>query len=108
MTRQQLLLLAIETAPVDWQDAANRWTKNEAGIGFLPATEERGPVQCAVRELDAIIERLARFREYIDQRDGAGCVDQGHAAAVKASNKIGRKIRKALGFTYPNKGDLRI
>ena len=51
-----------------------------------------------VRELEGIAERAARLARYLDEREGHGCGDQGHAAAVKAQNKAGRAIRKAFGY----------
>jgi len=54
-----------------------------------------------IRHLDAVIERAVRLRGYLDERYGYGCGDQGHKAAVKTSNKLAKRIRKALGFTYP-------
>lgn len=59
-----------------------------------------------IDELDAVIQRAARIRGYVDMRYGSGCGDQGHVAGVKESNKLVNKIRKALGFTYP-KADVR-
>lgn len=54
-----------------------------------------------VRYLDAEIERAARLRGYLDERYGHGCGDHGHNDGVKSSNKLAKKIRKALGFTHP-------
>jgi hypothetical protein len=55
----------------------------------------------AISALDAIIEKSARIRGYLDGRYGHGCGDQGHKDSVKSSNKLVNKIRKALGFTFP-------
>jgi hypothetical protein len=59
-----------------------------------------------IRYLDGEIERAARLRGYLDERYGHGCGDHGHNDAVKSSNRLAAKIRKALGFTYP-KDDVR-
>lgn len=50
------------------------------------------------RMLDAVAERAARIRGYLDMRGVLGS-DRGHAAGVKASNTLATKIRKALGYT---------
>lgn len=71
---------------VNWKDAATA-LKPEALVD-------------AVRSLDSLIERAARLRGYLDGRYGHGCGDQGHADAVKMSNALAAKVRKALGFTY--------
>ena len=36
---------------------------------------------------------------YIEEREGYGCGDQGHAKALKEMNRAGRMVHtKALGF----------
>lgn len=45
---------------------------------------------------------------YLDARYGSGCGDQGHASAVKAANKQLTGTRKALGFTYPDRGAINV
>lgn len=52
-----------------------------------------------IRELDALIEKAARVRGYLDGRYGHGCGDQGHEDSVKLSNRLTAQVRKALGFT---------
>jgi hypothetical protein len=50
-------------------------------------------------------EKAARLAEYIETRTGAdGCGPKPHADAVKACNKRSVKVRKALGYSYPNSG----
>lgn len=103
MTQKTLLEIALETPPVNWNQLADAWTRQQPTeipivFGAQPVIS-RGSIQDAERQLDSCIERLARFREYISQRNGSGCGDQGHAAAVEASNKLAGKIRKALGYT---------
>jgi hypothetical protein len=60
-----------------------------------------------VSELDAIVERAARLRAYVDayNPDFRFNPDPYHTAtshtfAVKASNTLAAKVRKALGYTY--------
>ena len=45
---------------------------------------------------------------YLDTRYGAGCGDQGHDDAVKAANKALAGCRKVLGFTYPERANIRV
>lgn len=107
MTKRQLLTLATETALADWDNTVNQWKIGGEAIYLPPTPMDRGSIQDAVRDLDRYIVCLARFREYIEQRDGAGCGDQGHEAAVKAQNKLATKVRRALGFTFPEKGNVK-
>lgn len=51
------------------------------------------------RELDSLIEHAARLRAYLDHMAQMRRDDDAHAAAVKASNNLAAKIRKALGYT---------
>lgn len=44
---------------------------------------------------------LAELSEYIDRRGGAGCGDDGHEKALEKAQKERKKIRKALGYSYP-------
>lgn len=56
-----------------------------------------------IRYLDRLMERSARLRGYLNTRYGNGCGDGGHASAVKESNRLAWKVRKALGFIQPRK-----
>jgi len=60
----------------------------------------------AITGLDALIEKATRLRGYLDGRYGHGCGDQGHGSAVKESNRLVVKVRRALGFTFPERGAL--
>lgn len=94
-----LLRMALLPPMVDWQEMAERWIARAPGKGLLPPVEERISIQEAVNDLDGMIVQLSRFREYLEQRGGTGCGDQGHKSAVKAQNKMAAAIRRALGFT---------
>lgn len=52
-------------------------------------------------ELAALVQEAARLYAYAQERYGYGCGDRGHADAVKTSNRLVTKIRKAMGFSYP-------
>lgn len=44
---------------------------------------------------------LAELAEYLDNRGGNGCGDSGHENAMKKAQKERKRIRKALGYSYP-------
>ena len=89
---------------MEWQGAADRLlSKTLPGVGDIPTPNRRIPPSELIDTMDTMIERLARFREYLNTRYGHGCGDQGHKSAVKEQNKMARKIRAALGFTYPKR-----
>lgn len=56
-------------------------------------------------DLDFIVQRAAMLAEYIATRKGMdGTGTREHAEAMKAANKLLVKIRRALGYTYPERG----
>jgi len=57
-----------------------------------------------LREVEAVACRAALFSGYVGQRYGYGCGDQGHKHAAKEANRRLVKVRKALGFSYPERG----
>lgn len=77
----------LKLPPAKWEAAADRM-----------ATRDRSEI---VRELDALLDKAARLRGYFDERHGYGCGDQGHKSAVKECNRLGAKIRRTLGYSYP-------
>ena len=54
--------------------------------------------------LDGVCERAALLSGYLDARGNTGCGDNGHAEGVKYGNRKLVAVRKALGYTYPNRG----
>lgn len=44
---------------------------------------------------------LAEISEYAGYRGAYGCGDHGHEKAVEAAKKKRKKVRKAIGYTYP-------
>lgn len=72
-------------APVEWEALAD-------GLGET----ERAVV---ARQYEVMALHLIRFAEYMNQRHGYGCGDQGHKAAVKEQNRVANRVRKALGYT---------
>lgn len=71
-------------APVDLQEHVN-------GL----STEER---RSLCEQIEVISDRAAFVSQYLGERHGYGCGDQGHDDAVKAANKARRKVRNAFGF----------
>lgn len=57
--------------------------------------------QDLIRELDALLERAAMLRGYLDTRQNSQGSDLGHDKAVKAANRLKTKVRHALGYTIP-------
>lgn len=55
----------------------------------------------ASRKLDGVTQDLAFLSEYMSWRGGAGCGDHGEVKAAKKADARVRKVRKALGYTYP-------
>ena len=94
----------LKTAPVDWEDRVNRILTRDAGIEYLPPVKDRSELTEVISDLDAHIQGAVRLLGYVEQRYGNGCGDQGHADAVKESNRLVTKVRRALGFTHPDRG----
>lgn len=55
-------------------------------------------------ELEALACRAAMLSGYIASRHGEGCGDQGHRDAVKEANRRLKLTRKAIGYTFPERG----
>lgn len=68
----------------------------------LPALCEKMKLQEMAEladNLEALATRAGMIATYIEERQGYGCGDQGHAKALKAMNKAGRIIHmKAFGY----------
>jgi hypothetical protein len=76
--------------PVSWERDADR-----GGSKAVRAS------QTARAQIDAV--RAARYFAYHNARE----LGQGHAAAVRASNRVVRRVAKALGYSYPAAHELR-
>ena len=74
MTAQELMNIA----PVDWEKTVDAMS-----------TTERHDMQ---HELEGIAERAAMCAGYVEEREGYGCGDQGHASAMKTANRYGRRL----------------
>ena len=75
----------MKKAPIDWKKSVDRMTsvnKRELAI-----------------ELENVASVAAMQAEYLNERYGYGCGDQGHEKAEKSANKAGRAIwRKVFGY----------
>ena len=49
----------------------------------------------------SVAVNLAVWSEYLSFRGAAGCGDHGHAAAIKAADKMQKRARKVLGYAFP-------
>lgn len=50
-------------------------------------------------EMMAVI--CSEISTYVGMRGGDGCGDHGHEKAIEKARKTRKKVRKALGYTYP-------
>ena len=51
------------------------------------------------QRLEAIAQRAAFMAAYLEERQGYGCGDQGHAKALKSANHAARTVwMKAFGY----------
>ena len=55
-------------------------------------------------ELSAVIQRATLLEAYVARRWNTGCGDQGHSSSAKHANNTLVKVRRALGYTYPERG----
>ena len=83
-------LNVLELAPVEFD-------------AFCSDSANRAKLQTLEQTLEGIATGAARLAAYLGQRHGYGCGDQGHDRAVRESNKVVAKVRRALGFhvTHP-------
>lgn len=84
----------LNTAPVDLQAMADRLTG-----------EDKRQIE---ETLSGLVQMAAWKWAYINERYGSGCGDQGHDDAVKEANRVLTKVRKAMGFAYPDSGAIRV
>jgi len=63
-------------------------------------------LQELVKELEEISQRAGMMAQYLDEREGYGCGDQGHDKALKAMNRAGRIIHVRV-FGYNTFRDLK-
>jgi len=83
-----------EMAPIDLESYADSATATERSA--------------LANELQAVAMAAVWRGTYLDSRFGAGYGDRGHARSVKAANKALTALRRALGFTYPERGAIHV
>jgi len=90
MTREQRAAHLLRLAPVDWREYAAHILPSEA--------------QQIATVLEARAQQAIRAAAYLTNATYSGCAitDQVHAHAVRKQNIAVRKVRRALGFTYPD------
>ena len=85
-----------ERAELIVQEMIKHTPRNEWGDAF--------PVELAQHISDYASQLSALAAEimgYADARGGNGCGDSGHDEAMKQAQKERKKVRAALGYTYP-------
>ena len=53
------------------------------------------------KNADSICQRAALISRYAEHRGGNGCSDLGHQKALNKAQAVLKKVRKALGYTFP-------
>jgi len=75
----------IDLAPCDWEVTVNPMSPRE-----------RDDLS---RQCDSFAKYAAMAGAYLEMREGFGCCDQGHQAAVKMANTVGKKVwTETLGY----------
>lgn len=75
----------MEAAPVDWQEMVE--AMNDSMTGDIES------------EIDRLVTRLSILGTYVsERRDG-----NDHDGAVKRAMKVRKMVRKALGYSYPER-----
>lgn len=88
MTFQETLQLLMDTAPTHWE--------------ALPDTVRREAIAEHVSNMQAMIQCATLLSVYLDERTDMGA---SHGQAVRRANSARRKVRKALGYSYPAAGE---
>lgn len=68
----------------------------------LTAVSTHGDLQDIERELSANIQRAVLLHGYLSHRYNTGCGEQSHESSAKKANRNLVKVRKGMGFSYPN------
>lgn len=82
-TMDQIRDEVLKLAPVGYED----WYENASSRD----------IDNAIGYLNGMVQFAARLGGYLEHRQMGG----GHKGAVKASNKIVARVRKAMGYAYP-------
>lgn len=77
--------------------------RNEWGKYFDELKPEERDVQGLANLASLLCTISGELSEYLEWRGAAGCGDHGHDEALAKAQKRRKKIRKALGYTYPGR-----
>ena len=88
----------VKTNVMSWAKTAP--AKLQARVDCTPA-DQLGQIS---KELIALTQAAAFAGEYVAQRHGEGCGDQGHAKAAEEARTLLVRVRRVLGCSYPNSG----
>ena len=105
-TRQQLLKL-LDIAPMDWRQLVETPLPDGHGNDCNGKTDKEWNE--IADDLESAAIRALLLSEYIQARRGGYCGDhKDHANASRMVEKRHKSIRKALGFSLPGSGLLRL
>jgi hypothetical protein len=86
-SNKEFLLMFLDAATCNWDEVWNQ----------IPISQQQEVASLAT----SVAILCAQADEYANFRGVAGCGDHGHDKAIKEANKKAKKIRKAIGFSYP-------
>jgi len=89
-------LIVLNTNRSDWDELLNPVCSDHPELNY--AISELSELES---ELDSLTQNACMAAEYIGHRGTYGCGDSGHDKAFKAAEKKLKKVRKAIGYTYP-------
>ena len=84
----------LNAPPNEWEERASKLNDMEK--------------QDVEHDLSALIQRATLLESYVSHRWNTGCGDQGHNKAAKKANKTLTAVRRALGYSYPDRTPLRL
>jgi hypothetical protein len=91
---KSIIFTLVSQGTNDWNDQIIDEVNNEQ-------LYSSGELKELSKQASYLSEQLAVISEYLDWRGGGGCGDHGHDDALKKAEKRRKKVRKALGYTYP-------
>lgn len=97
MNKDNLFRKALKTPPSGWRKLAETRRRHDQEMQELADA------------LEFLGTRACLLAEYINQRRGGYCGNhEGHDRAAKAVTKLHKKLRRTLGFSYPDSGLLNL